>query len=116
MSLAPASIRGARLKARLAVKGIQNAARSFGTLTADGGGLLSSIGILMHCAGAAAARQAISFNRRRKPMAGLIAVYSAGFEVPEAHVRHVGSTCGRRGPNNRRLAACRVRWYHPAHA
>src|SRR3954468_2389402 len=44
MSLAPASSRGAFLKARLAVNGIQCAARSFGTLTAGLGGLLSSIG------------------------------------------------------------------------
>src|SRR5215831_1002803 len=44
MSLAPASIRGAFLKARLAVNGIQWAARSFGTLTAGALGLLSSIG------------------------------------------------------------------------
>src|SRR6266436_4553083 len=44
MSLAPASSRGAFLKARLAVNGIQCAARSLGTLTAAGRGLLSSIG------------------------------------------------------------------------
>src|SRR6202022_1733702 len=44
MSLAPASSRGAFLKARLAVNGIQCAARSFGTLTVAGRGLLSSIG------------------------------------------------------------------------
>src|SRR6478752_1037155 len=42
MSLAPASSLGAFLKARLAVNGIQCAARSFGTLTAAG--LLSSMG------------------------------------------------------------------------
>src|ERR1700753_15402 len=44
MSLAPASSRGAFLKARLAVNGIQCAARSFGTLTVDEFGLLSSMG------------------------------------------------------------------------
>src|ERR1700704_2130493 len=44
MSLAPASSLGAFLKARFAVKGIQWAARSFGTLTAAGRGLLSSMG------------------------------------------------------------------------
>src|SRR6266550_8184120 len=44
MSLAPASNRGAFLKARLAVNGIQCAARSLGTLTAAGSGLLSSMG------------------------------------------------------------------------
>src|SRR5580698_2463651 len=44
MSLAPARSRGAFLKARLAVNGIQCAARSLGTLTAAGRGLLSSIG------------------------------------------------------------------------
>src|SRR3979490_1670112 len=44
MSLAPASSRGFFLNARLAVNGIQCAARSFGTLTAVGRGLLSSMG------------------------------------------------------------------------
>src|SRR4051812_28297553 len=44
MSLAPASSRGAFLNARLAVNGIQCAARSLGTLTAAGRGLLSSMG------------------------------------------------------------------------
>src|SRR5450631_2210359 len=43
MSLAPASSRGAFLKARLAVNGIQCAAKSFGTLTAGGCGLLSNM-------------------------------------------------------------------------
>src|SRR4051812_33835797 len=43
MSLAPASSRGCFLKARLAVNGIQCAARSFGTLTGVGRGLLSSM-------------------------------------------------------------------------
>src|SRR5271168_3836734 len=43
MSLAPASSRGAFLKARLAVNGIQCAARSFGTLTVLALGLLSSM-------------------------------------------------------------------------
>src|SRR3954464_390912 len=44
MSLAPASSRGAFLKARLAVNGIQWAARSLGTATDDFVGLLSSMG------------------------------------------------------------------------
>src|ERR1700737_781356 len=44
MSLAPASSLGAFLKARFAVNGIQWAARSFGTVTAAGRGLLSSMG------------------------------------------------------------------------
>src|SRR5207248_6018023 len=43
MSLAPASSRGAFLNARFAVNGIQCAARSFGTLTLVGRGLLSSM-------------------------------------------------------------------------
>ncbi|GAB1715336.1 MAG: hypothetical protein NTAFB05_03780 [Nitrobacter sp.] len=47
MPLAPAISRGAALKARLAVNGIQNAARSFG---AGGAGLLSSIGGLFFSA------------------------------------------------------------------
>src|SRR5580692_8535558 len=51
MSLAPASSRGAFLKARLAVNGIQCAARSFGTLTAGVFGLLSSMGPLRVFAG-----------------------------------------------------------------
>src|ERR1700741_162033 len=44
MSLAPASRRGCFLKARLAVNGIQCAARSLGTLTGLARGLLSSMG------------------------------------------------------------------------
>src|SRR4029453_331743 len=47
MSLAPASSRGAFLKARLAVNGIQCAARSLGTATEDLVGLLSSMGGLL---------------------------------------------------------------------
>src|ERR1700733_1318844 len=43
MSLAPASSRGAFLKARLAVNGIQCAAKSLGTLTVGADGLLSSM-------------------------------------------------------------------------
>src|SRR3954453_19459418 len=43
MSLAPASSRGFFLNARLAVNGIQCAARSFGTLMAAGLGLFSSM-------------------------------------------------------------------------
>src|SRR3977135_3834214 len=65
MSLAPARSLGAFLKARLAVKGIQCAARSLGTLTAAGRALLSSIGSSWlfrrdSCG------QAISFAGRRK--------------------------------------------------
>src|SRR5262245_25586729 len=44
MSFAPVSSLGAFLKARLAVNGIQCAARSFGTLTPGAAGFLSSIG------------------------------------------------------------------------
>src|SRR6185437_3489837 len=43
MSLAPARSRGAFLKARLAVNGIQCAAKSLGTLTAGDCGLLSNM-------------------------------------------------------------------------
>src|SRR5882724_9859483 len=67
MSLAPASSLGAFLKARLAVNGIQCAARSFGTLTAAGRGLLSSMGA---SSGVGVWRlwcQAISFVAGRKP-------------------------------------------------
>src|SRR3984893_4624030 len=47
MSLAPAISRRDFLQARLAVNGIQCAARSLGTLTAAGRGLLSSMGGLL---------------------------------------------------------------------
>src|SRR5260370_24807821 len=59
MSLAPASSLGAFLKARFAVKGIQWAARSFGTLTAAGRGLLSSMGAscVLGCGGSRASYQ-----------------------------------------------------------
>src|SRR5207245_950855 len=57
MSLAPASSRGAFLKARLAVNGIQCAARSFGTLTAGWAGLLSSMGASFHVCGATEGRK-----------------------------------------------------------
>src|SRR5665647_777698 len=66
MSLAPASSRGAFLKARLAVNGIQCAARSLGTLTAAGVGLLSSMGASSSFAGVAVGRQAISFAAGRE--------------------------------------------------
>src|SRR5882762_2052417 len=60
MSLAPASSLGAFLKARFAVNGIQWAARSFGTVTAAGRGLLSSMGASSSF-GAWRSREAISF-------------------------------------------------------
>src|SRR5882762_9615682 len=60
MSLAPASSLGAFLKARFAVNGIQWAARSFGTATAAGRGLLSSMGASSSF-GAWRSREAISF-------------------------------------------------------
>src|SRR5712691_9776978 len=66
MSLAPASSRGFFLKARLAVNGIQCAARSFGTLTAGRGGLLSSMGGLFGFLERGVGRQAISFAGRRE--------------------------------------------------
>src|SRR6202521_1181421 len=65
MSLAPASSRGAFLKARLAVNGIQCAARSLGTLTAAGRGLLSSMRASL-CFGRGVCPQAISFAARRE--------------------------------------------------
>src|SRR4051812_5985705 len=72
MSLAPASIRGACLKARLAVNGIQNAARSLGTLTAGLVSILSSMACLMNGADgarrASVAVHAISFVHLAKPM------------------------------------------------
>src|SRR3981189_3309049 len=59
MSLAPASSLGAFLKARFAVKGVQWAGRSFGTLTAAGRGLLSSMGAscVLGCGGYRASYQ-----------------------------------------------------------
>src|SRR6185369_18093322 len=51
MSLAPASSRGFFLNARFAVNGIQCAARSFGTATGVGRGLLSSMGGLFSVRG-----------------------------------------------------------------
>src|SRR5882762_8971990 len=66
MSLAPASSRGFFLNARLAVNGIQCAARSFGTLTAVGRGLLSSMGASFAFWGVGVGGQTISFVVRRK--------------------------------------------------
>ena len=66
MSLAPASSRGAFLKARLAVNGIQCAARSLGTLTAAGRGLLSSMGASSSFGAWRLAAQAISFVAGRE--------------------------------------------------
>src|SRR5216683_3936840 len=61
MSLAPASSLGAFLKARFAVNGIQWAARSFGTVTAAGRGLLSSMGASSSFGAWWRWREAISF-------------------------------------------------------
>src|SRR5947199_9621513 len=66
MSLAPASSLGAFLKARLAVNGIQCAARSFGTLTAAGRGLLSSMGASCVLEKLASLAQGISFAAGRE--------------------------------------------------
>src|SRR6266481_5948819 len=66
MSFAPASSLGAFLKARLAVNGIQCAARSFGKLTAAGRGLLSSMGASCVLEILATPGQAISFAVGRK--------------------------------------------------
>src|SRR5579883_2373779 len=65
MSLAPASRRGCFLKARLAVKGIQCADRSLGTLTVLARGLLSSM--------------EASFDFGIEPVG-----YPAGYQLPEA--------------------------------
>ena len=82
MSLAPASSRGAFLKARLAVNGIQCAARSFGTLTAGGVGLLSSMGASLVFWGVAVAAQAISFVARTgTPRAADISAQSGGLRA-----------------------------------
>src|SRR6478752_7429558 len=72
MSFAPASSRGAFLKARLAVNGIQCAAKSFGTLTAGGCGLLSNmaasssvVGGIGYHAKLSASRPSGNFNNLR---------------------------------------------------
>src|SRR5689334_22854439 len=72
MSFAPANSRGIFLNARLAVNGIQCAARSFGTLTAGRGGLLSSM-VASRDSGAADVRGTLSAshlwrNRRRRDL------------------------------------------------
>src|SRR6266852_2752550 len=85
MSLAPASSRGFFLKARLAVNGIQCAARSFGTLTAGEWGLLSSMAGLFGFLARGVSRQAISFAVRRERQ------YSVIFPQPSGEV-------GRRNP------------------
>src|ERR1700742_3928573 len=77
MSLAPASSRGAFLKARLAVNGIQCAARSLGTLTAAGRGLLSSM--VASCVfGCDGCPQGISFAPSREPTTPRACRNSAG--------------------------------------
>src|SRR3981081_741664 len=78
MSLAPASSLGAFLKARFAVKGIQWAARPFGTLTAAGRGLLSSMGGPLAFWGAAAIAQAISFVAIRERHRAYFSARSSG--------------------------------------
>src|SRR5258705_8075077 len=65
MSLAPASSRGFFLNARFAVNGIQCAARSFGTATGVGRGLLSSMGGIFSVWGDSC-RQTISFVPERE--------------------------------------------------
>src|SRR3954466_11478811 len=80
MSLAPASSRGFFLNARLAVNGIQCAARSFGTLTAGRAGLLSSIGCLLGFGLQGFARHAISFAwLRERTLASYYAGQMGGF-------------------------------------
>src|SRR5882672_10179467 len=79
MSLAPASSRGFFLNARLAVNGIQCAARSFGTLTAGRAGLLSSI-LASYFWQSGFARHASSFACLAKPtMPRIIAGQRGGF-------------------------------------
>src|ERR1700719_4642533 len=63
MSLSPASSRGAFLKARLAVNGIQCAAKSLGTLTAGGCGLLSNMAASSSVVGGICYRAKLSASR-----------------------------------------------------
>src|SRR4029078_3633897 len=108
MSFAPANSRGIFLNARLAVNGIQCAARSFGTLTAGRAGLLSGmvgspgsgagIGRTLTASGRVRAicTHAISFGSLAKPTTlPIIAGQSGGF-----------------GASGARLAALRLGWYH----
>ena len=71
ISLAPASSRGVVLNARFAVNGIQCAARSFGTATGVGRGLLSSMGGLYSVWGDSY-RQTISFVPERERQRAVI--------------------------------------------
>src|SRR4051812_17061518 len=66
MSLAPASSRGFFLNARLAVNGIQCAARSFGTLTLGELGLLSSMAGLVGFGWAACQITSFALRRERR--------------------------------------------------
>src|SRR4051812_47923262 len=98
MSLAPASSRGFFLKARLAVNGIQCAARSFGTLTAGRAGLLSSISRPLHFR----ARRicAVRYQLRR-------------FGETDDAANYCRSERPFDGGCTARLAASGLRWYQP---
>src|SRR6476661_7258560 len=81
MSLAPASSLGAFLKARLAVNGIQCAARSFGTLTAAGRWLLSSMGASLRVSGVVAAPKLPASPGHGNVVPRDICARSGGFEI-----------------------------------
>src|SRR4030095_13756840 len=88
MSLAPASIRGFFLNAGFAVNGIQCAARSFGTATGVGRGLLSSMGGLF-----SVWDDALAPNYQFRPLTGTpahrdISVQDAGSEIGGGDPEH----------------------------
>src|SRR6267154_908403 len=93
MSLAPASSRGAFLKARLAVNGIQCAARSLGTLTAAGRGLLSSMGASLRF-GRGVYPQAISFAAQRERHGPRYLRSIRRFEGAQGHIKGIDEAVG----------------------
>src|ERR1700743_650141 len=86
MPLAPASSRGAFLKARFAVNGIQCAARSFGTLTLGAAGLLSSMGASLSIgAGRLGPKLSASAREVNRQSLALFRLNSADCCVASAH-------------------------------
>src|SRR5437016_5393494 len=139
MSLAPASSLGAFLKARLAVNGIQCAARSFGTLTEGATGLLSSMGDLVtvfralehdpekslprtwiaewgtgfpkdHAQTTVADAQTISFvSRRKRQSPAIFAAWVSGFCTGYVFLAQILSRDRRRRSRTPRLRSLRCR-------
>src|SRR6185436_18812201 len=87
MPSAPASNLGCFLNARFAVNGIQCAARSFGTLTAAGRGLLSSMGASLQVSGVFAALN-YQLHRATETLRRDICARSGCFEIGCADPEH----------------------------